>query len=379
MPADRGSRGHYFLAVKHNQPTLLEDITAVWDGAPAWDGAPPAPPQAVQIGQHGGRVEQRRLWASDLLVGYSDWPHLAQVCKIERIVRKKNVTGRAVAYAVTSLPPQEADADRLLALWRGHWGIENRVHWVRDALMKTAPKCARAPHRSGCGHQCAATGETKSRPPCAAAPCIHHVASLDRRTTQIGKSRGGRTTKIIAACDENGQVFNILVVPGNDNEGPYTANFTRGIDADHFIGDKAYDSGPLLEEIAQRGTEITVPPRSNRLIQRTYDKERYKTRHLIENAFQKMKRFRGIATRYKKTARMYIALIILILIYLVTKIGKSALRMVDIWRPNMPTAGRELYVPEHLREEYERSLLQRRADFDWFSPPNQSGWKSPYS
>ena len=135
MPADRGSRGHYFLAVKHNQPTLLEDITAVWDGAPAWNGAPPAPPQAVQIGQHGGRVEQRRLWASDLLVGYSDWPHLAQVCKIERIVRKKNVTGREVAYAVTSLPPQEADAGRLLALWRGHWGIENRVHWVRDVTF----------------------------------------------------------------------------------------------------------------------------------------------------------------------------------------------------------------------------------------------------
>ena len=168
VPADRGSRGHYFLAVKHNQPTLLEDITAVWDGAPAWDGAPPAPPQAVQIGQHGGRVEQRRLWASDLLVGYSDWPHLAQVCKIERIVRKKNVTGREVAYAVTSLPPQEADAGRLLALWRGHWGIENRCNLRctgRYALhLKTAPKCARAnlrtrswrPRAMTIGHQCAA-------------------------------------------------------------------------------------------------------------------------------------------------------------------------------------------------------------------------------
>ena len=86
-----------------------------------------------------------------------------------------------------------------------------------------------------------------------------HRNQGDPRSQAIGKSRGGRTTKIIAACDENGQVFNILVVPGNDNEGPYTANFTRGIDADHFIGDKAYDSGPLLEEIAQRGTEITGP------------------------------------------------------------------------------------------------------------------------
>ena len=173
-------RGHYFLAVKHNQPTLLEDITAVWDGA---NGAPPAPPQAVQIGQHGGRVEQRRLWASDLLVGYSDWPHLAQVCKIERIVRKKNVTGRAVAYAVTSLPPQEADAGRLLALWRGHWGIENRVHWVRDVTFdedRSQVRTGSAPQimaalRNWPSVCCDWLGKPISRPPCAAAPCIHHV------------------------------------------------------------------------------------------------------------------------------------------------------------------------------------------------------------
>ena len=91
--------------------------------------------QAVRIDQHGGRVEQRGLWASDLLVDYSDWPHLAQVCRLERIVRSKNATRRELAYAVTSLSPQEADPERLLALWRGHWGIENRLHWVRDVTF----------------------------------------------------------------------------------------------------------------------------------------------------------------------------------------------------------------------------------------------------
>ncbi len=127
--------------MKGNQPTRQQDITAIWDGEPA------AAAQGLQTNQHGGRVEQRRLWASDLLVGYSDWPHLAQVCKMERIVRKKNVTGREVAYAVTSLPPEAAGPDRLLALWRGHWGIENRVHWYGTSpLMKTAPKCERAAH-----------------------------------------------------------------------------------------------------------------------------------------------------------------------------------------------------------------------------------------
>jgi predicted transposase YbfD/YdcC len=40
-----------------------------------------------------------------------------------------------VAYAVTSLSPQKASPQRLLTLWRGHWGIENRLHWVRDVTF----------------------------------------------------------------------------------------------------------------------------------------------------------------------------------------------------------------------------------------------------
>ena len=113
--------------VKDNQPALRRDIADLWEEN--------SPPQAVQTGQHGGRVEQRRLWASSLLAGYSDWPHLAQVCRLERITHRKGGTRRETAYAVTSLSPEEADAARLLELWRGHWGIENRVHWVRDVTL----------------------------------------------------------------------------------------------------------------------------------------------------------------------------------------------------------------------------------------------------
>ena len=89
----------------------------------------------MQVGRHGDWVEVRCLWASAELAGYSDWPHLAQVCWVERIVHRKGRTRREVAYAVTSLPPQEADPARLLELWRGHWGIENRVFWVGDVTM----------------------------------------------------------------------------------------------------------------------------------------------------------------------------------------------------------------------------------------------------
>ena len=77
----------------------------------------------------------RRLWVSGELAGYSHWPHLAQVCRLERITPTKGGTRRETVYAVTSLPPEKADAARLLELWRGHWGIENRVHWVRDATL----------------------------------------------------------------------------------------------------------------------------------------------------------------------------------------------------------------------------------------------------
>ena len=63
------------------------------------------------------------------------WPYLAQVCRLERTVARKGETSRELAYAVTSLSPQEANPRQLLTLWRGHWGIENRVHWVRDVTL----------------------------------------------------------------------------------------------------------------------------------------------------------------------------------------------------------------------------------------------------
>lgn len=108
---------------------LKQDIVTIWEAES------PSPPQATQTSKHGGRVEQRRLWVSDILAGYSDWPYLAQVCRLERTVVRKGETSRELAYAVTSLSPQEAKPRQLLALWRGHWGIENRVHWVRDVTL----------------------------------------------------------------------------------------------------------------------------------------------------------------------------------------------------------------------------------------------------
>lgn len=66
----------------------------------------------------------------------SQWPGLKQVLRLERTTRRNGKTIKEVQYAITSLSPKEASAERLLTIWRNHWGIENRLHWVRDTLWQ---------------------------------------------------------------------------------------------------------------------------------------------------------------------------------------------------------------------------------------------------
>jgi predicted transposase YbfD/YdcC len=120
--------GAYLFVVADNQPGLRDDLVWLFEW-PAPDEAPFA--TAVEVRKHGERVETRRLWASTALEGYSDWPGLGQACKVERTVRRNGTLTREVAYAVTSLGPATSAAE-LLRLWRGHWAIENRLHYVRD-------------------------------------------------------------------------------------------------------------------------------------------------------------------------------------------------------------------------------------------------------
>ena len=81
-----------------------------------------------------GRRTHRRLEASTRIVPLlsPQWTGLAQVLQLERTTHRDGNTTREVEYAITSLSPDRASAAELLTLWRGHWGIENREHWVRD-------------------------------------------------------------------------------------------------------------------------------------------------------------------------------------------------------------------------------------------------------
>jgi transposase len=80
-----------------------------------------------------------------------------------------------------------------------------------------------------------------------------------------------------------------------------------GIDAKALLADKAYDTDDIIALGDSKAMEIVIPPKKNRKIQRAFDRELYKLRHLVENAFLHLKKWRGIATRYAKNASSFLA------------------------------------------------------------------------
>lgn len=125
---DKG--GDYLITVKQNQPELYEDIALVFERPPVGEVFS----YTQSVSKHGDRIELRRLWATGALNGYLDWPYAAQVCKVEREVESKGEVRCQVRYAVSSLG-QEVGAAELLGYVRGHWGIENKLHYVRDVTF----------------------------------------------------------------------------------------------------------------------------------------------------------------------------------------------------------------------------------------------------
>lgn len=126
--------GDYVLLVKKNQPALYQDIALLFDPPPALAALPVQDRRECRTVErgHGRQDEVRHLMVSTDLNGYLDWPGLAQVFRLERTWHERGVAKRAVRYGIASLSPDQADAARLLALRRGHWSIENRLHRRKD-------------------------------------------------------------------------------------------------------------------------------------------------------------------------------------------------------------------------------------------------------
>jgi len=128
--------GHFLMIVKRNQRQLWDDLDLLFriPAIPAdqefWD-------QVRTVSKGHGRIETRTLECGTGLVDALDWPGVAQVIRrtCERLVVKTGKGTVEVSYGITSLPPSAARAIQLEAVWRGHWTIENRKHYVRDVTL----------------------------------------------------------------------------------------------------------------------------------------------------------------------------------------------------------------------------------------------------
>lgn len=81
--------------------------------------------------------------------------------------------------------------------------------------------------------------------------------------------------------------------------------------AEAVIADKGYDSDAIVEHIEAMSTQVVIPPRSNRKVQRVYDENLYRRRNQIERCFSKLKQFRRFATRYEKSKVCFQAMVAL--------------------------------------------------------------------
>ena len=94
---------------------------------------------------------------------------------------------------------------------------------------------------------------------------------------------------------------------GTTHEVTQAESLIDGIDAKYLLADRGYDSERVLSQANERGMSAVIPPRRHRRIQRSYDKELYRLRGLVENASLYLKRWRGIATRYAKNSASFLA------------------------------------------------------------------------
>lgn len=182
--------GHYLMIVKANQPALYAAIDLVFTVPP------PCLPEhhldrITTISKGHGRLETRTLERTCALNGYVDWPSVGQVLRrtCQRIILKTGEVQEAVTYGIASLNWQEAGAGQVEGLWRGHWGIENTVHYVRDVTMGEDAgqiRVGQAPHalaalRNGILSLLRSQGVTRM-----ADALRHHGASVQQALALIG-------------------------------------------------------------------------------------------------------------------------------------------------------------------------------------------------
>lgn len=171
---------------------------------------------------------------------------------------------------------------------------------VGKGLLDEAPRCLGP---SGCRDE-----QHGDRQHLHQGPALGVWRKRGRQTLAIGRSRGGWTTKIHALTDVLGRPYALMLTARNVSDVKAApALLERAGRMRYLLGDKGYDANSLRKALREKGTSPVVPGRRNRKRAIRYAQQRYRSRHLIENAFCRIKDFRSVATRYDKLAANFLS------------------------------------------------------------------------
>ena len=128
----------------------------------------------------------------------------------------------------------------------------------------------------------------------------------------MGRSRGGLSTKIHMMCDAQGQPMRFILTGGQAADALQAIPLLTGIETAYVIADKGYESNKILAFIRCQGAEAVIPPKSNRKNPWEYDRKLYRERNLVERAFNKLKHWRRVATRYDRRSVYFLSALYLV-------------------------------------------------------------------
>jgi transposase len=109
--------------------------------------------------------------------------------------------------------------------------------------------------------------------------------------------------------DALGNPIRVIITSGTVHDSKQAEPLLEGLQADFLLADRGYDSDAIVQSAVDRGMTPVIPPRKNRKVRRHYDEHLYRLRHLVENAFLKLKRWRSVCTRYAKNTSSFLAIV----------------------------------------------------------------------
>lgn len=140
-----------------------------------------------------------------------------------------------------------------------------------------------------------------------------------QKNESLGRSRGGFSTKIHVKVDKLGRPINITLTGGQVHDIKQADKLLNNEKCDNLLADKGYDSYKFRNHLKKKNINPVIPGRKNRTLTIQYNKECYKNRNIIERFFNRLKQFRKIATRYEKTACMFMGNLVFACIFILIK------------------------------------------------------------